>query len=250
MKNSKKIIVSIIILFLLLILAYYFLPQQKRVSINDRKKVLNNEKKIDQQKNQIESTIKIDSTTIIQKNSIPQKEKVIMQDVIIAKEKTELIIKTEEPSVDLTPNMARSIFHDFWVSYFAGAYKDKKINMDEGKKIVCLFNPKNEQEVEVAKSLSILLKNKEIPPVFSLFGNCGSDVVFAFYKKAGCNFPSTETSVDGFNDYLGEFKTPAIFYLWNGNIIKVFEGDGLNKFNAETMKKVCSEKYVPKKRKS
>jgi hypothetical protein len=161
---------------------------------------------------------------------------------------TSQTILREEGSPDITPNLARSIFHEYWVSYFADAFKNKKINIDEGKKIVCLFNPINNFDVEVAKSLKQLLKNSEIPPVYTVFGNGNSDTIFAFYKKAGCNFPTTETDLKGFNNYLGDYKCPVVFYLWNGNIIKVYDGEDLNKFNPEELKKVCNDKYVPKKR--
>ena len=245
MKKSNLIYLSIIIL-LVLIICFCNLTSPK---INNKQKLKHSFSYENKKKIQKENSLKINSNSDIQKKRTkinPKIKQIKKVDLIINEEKDS--VKVAKIEIELKPNMAKSIFHDFWIAYFEAAYKNKKINMDEGKKIICLFNPKNEQEVLVANSIGSLLKNKEIPPVFSLFGNCGSDAVFAFYKKAGCNFPTSETDLNGFNQILGTYKTPAIFYLWNGNLIKVFEGEGVNKFNSEDLKKTCNEKYIPKRK--
>lgn len=250
MKITKKNIVGIITLIIIVVLLIYFLLPKNQNVIN--KKIVKKEQKekriveIDVQPTKEDDKKTLDTTKqIIENKTTTKEEKIKSHDSknIIVKEN--IIAETK---TDLIPNMARSIFHDYWVSYFPGVYKDRKVNIDEGKKIVCLFDTKNNFNIEVATSISNLLKNKEIPQVFTMFGGCGSDAVFAFYKKAGCNFPSSETDLKGFNEYLGTYKCPVVFYLWNGNIIKVYEGEGINKFNAEDLKKECNAKYVPKKR--
>lgn len=249
MKNSKKYVIVIIILIIAFLIYFFYLPNNKNTV---KKKILKKEQKVKtiEKKDVHPDKEVINSVKDTPKQVIVNRTKSDNKEIIVDNSKN-IIVKEnniEEIKTDIIPNMARSIFHDYWVSYFAGVYKDKKINIDEGKKIVCLFDTKNNYNIEVATSVSNLLKNKEIPSVFTIFGGCGSDAVFAFYKKAGCNFPSTETDLKGFNEYLGTYKCPAVFYLWNGNIIKVYEGEGINKFNAEDLKKVCNAKYVPKKR--
>jgi hypothetical protein len=246
-KSEKKILLLIIFLINTFLIIFLVLTKKQNNYKKSNEKEVHKEKRLKKDIYQTDTLIHFNEDTskqLIKNITKPDKKEIIRSKNIILDTNNFEEIKTE-----LKPSKARSIFHDYWVSYFPGAYKNKEINIDDGKKIVCLFNPKNSQEVEVAKSLSILLKNNEIPPVFSLFGNCGSDEVFEFYKKARCNFPTTETSKEGFENYLGIYKTPAVFYLWNGNIIKVYEGNGINKFNEDDLKKECNAKYVPKETK-
>jgi uncharacterized membrane protein YphA (DoxX/SURF4 family) len=118
-------------------------------------------------------------------------------------------------------------------------FGNKKVNLDDGRKIVCLFAPGCDHCVEAAKEIGLLSKTMDLPEVYILFMNEEVDKIPGFFKEANCNYPYRVIEIPLFWDLLGmNANTPGVFYLWNGNIIKSFEGAESNKFNPEELKKV------------
>lgn len=119
-------------------------------------------------------------------------------------------------------------------------FSGKKVNLDEGKKIVCLFVPGCDHCREAAKEMVKLSKKHKLPPVFVLFMNEEVYKIPEFFTEVKSSFPYfVIDDIPTFFKLLGnKATTPGINYLWNGNIIKAYEGLEANKFNAEEMVKI------------
>ncbi len=135
--------------------------------------------------------------------------------------------------VETGPQKTKSRFSRFTT------FGNKKVNLDEGRKIVCLFAPGCDHCMEAAKEISQLSKTMDLPEVYILFMNEEVDKIPTFFKEANHSYPYRVIDIPLFWDLLGlNSNTPGIFYLWNGNIIKSFEGAESNKFSTEELKKV------------
>ncbi len=130
----------------------------------------------------------------------------------------------------------------FTTSKFA-VYTDfngKKINLDEGKKIVCLFVPGCDHCREAAKEIVKISRLHKLPPIYILFMNEEVYKIPEFYAETKINYPyHVIDDIPTFFKLLGNnATTPGIAYLWNGNIIKSYEGLDNNKFNAGEILKI------------
>ena len=116
-------------------------------------------------------------------------------------------------------------------------FNGKKVSLDEGKKIVCLFVPGCDHCRDAAKEIVALSKKHNLPPVYILFLNEETFKIPEFFNEINATFPHyVINDISTFFKLLGKnANTPGIHYLWNGNIIKYYEGIGDNKFNAEDM---------------
>lgn len=134
----------------------------------------------------------------------------------------------------------------FKKSKFA-VYKDfggKQVNLDEGKKIVCLFVPGCDHCRDAAKEISSMAKNPDFPKVYILFMNEEADKIPEFFKETKSKFPYRVVEIPEFWGLLGnDGNTPGVAYLWNGNIMKFYEGLQQNKFVASGLKKSIEKKY-------
>jgi hypothetical protein len=150
----------------------------------------------------------------------------------IAKDTAGSALKKDSlPKADPGPASMVSKFSEF--ADFGG----KKVNLDEGKKIVCMFVPGCDHCRDAAKALVALRKKQKIPPVYIIFMDEELFKLDEFYKETGCNFPHTVLSdIPKFFKLLGNnASTPGVFYLWNGNVMKSFEGVGANQFKVEEL---------------
>jgi hypothetical protein len=128
------------------------------------------------------------------------------------------------------PSPAHSRFSKFNV------FETKKVNLDKGKKIVCMFAAGCDHCRETAKTICGMAQNKGFPDVYILFMDEETFLIDEFFKVAGCRFPHQVVDIPQFWNLLGTGKTtPGVFYLWNGNIIKSFDGIDNNKFKAEEL---------------
>jgi hypothetical protein len=116
-------------------------------------------------------------------------------------------------------------------------FNGKKVSLDEGKKIVCLFVPGCDHCRDAAKEIVALSKTKKLPPVYILFMDEETFKIPEFFKEVKGVFPYyIINDIPAFFKLLGNnATTPGITYLWNGNIIKSYEGIGDHKFNAAEM---------------
>lgn len=156
---------------------------------------------------------------------------------VVRKDTAKVIEVSAEPA---GPTPAQSKFAEF--TDFGG----KKVNLDEGRKIVCLFVPGCDHCRHAAKEIVELRKKNKLPPVYVLFMDEELFKLPEFFRETGSNFPYTVvTDIPKFFKLLGNnANTPGIFYMWNGNIIKSYEGTGANEFKpAEMMEIIKSNKF-------
>jgi thiol-disulfide isomerase/thioredoxin len=125
-------------------------------------------------------------------------------------------------------------------------FSGKKIALDEGKKIVCLFVPGCDHCRDAAKEIVALSKKHKLPPVYVIFMNEEVYKIPEFFQEIKTTYPYyILNDIPAFFKLLGNrATTPGINYLWNGNIIKAYEGLETNKFNPnEMMQMIESNKY-------
>ena len=156
-------------------------------------------------------------------------------------QKKENIRETTIPKVnkEKVPQKVNSKFSSY--SVFGG----QKVDLNEGKKIICLFAASCDHCLETAKEICSLSSNNNFPRVYILFMDEESFKIPDFFDKSGCNFPYQIINIMDFWDLLGKGgNTPGVFYLWNGNIIKSFVGiEDNNKFNPIVLKKTIDLKW-------
>ena len=118
--------------------------------------------------------------------------------------------------------------------------------MDEGKKIVCLFVPGCDHCRDAAKELIKEMKTHSLPPVYVLFMNEETFKIPEFFKEVNKSFPYTVLdNIPEFFKLLGNgATTPGVNYLWNGNIIRSYEGLEAHKFNAADMIKAIESNIL------
>ena len=124
------------------------------------------------------------------------------------------------------PAKVKSRFSD--VNVFSG----KKVNLDEGKRIVCFFAAGCDHCQHTARDLNKMAKtNKGFPPVTIYFMDEETHLIPEFFKIAGREYPYKVLDIPTFWTMIGnDGSTPGLFYLWNGNIMKYWVGIDDKKF--------------------
>jgi thiol-disulfide isomerase/thioredoxin len=147
------------------------------------------------------------------------------------------IVETQEAQ----PPMKKSRFSEF------KTIGGKKVNLDEGKKIVCFFAPGCDHCRETAKELKALAAKLKLPDTYIIFMDEEAFLIPEFLKETSFNRPYQVIDIPKFWTVLGSnASTPGVFYLWNGNIIKSFEGIEGNKFDAAALKTAIEQPYTGK----
>ena len=105
--------------------------------------------------------------------------------------------------------------------------------IDAGRKTLCFFVPGCDHCRLAAKELTELKqKNANFPEILIIFMNEEADLIPAFFKEAGADYPYKIIEIIPFWNALGTGKdTPGVKYLWNGNTYKYYNGITDNKFN-------------------
>lgn len=152
--------------------------------------------------------------------------------VITAVEVKDTVLKADQDTVrkETGPAPAKSKFANYNV------FDGKKVNIDNGKKILCLFVPGCDHCQHAAKDLAEMSKQPGFPPVFIYFMDEEPEKIPEFHNYAGKRFPSKIVDIPTFWKLLGNGSTPGIVYMWNGNIITEFEGTGDNAFSKDKLK--------------
>jgi thiol-disulfide isomerase/thioredoxin len=123
----------------------------------------------------------------------------------------------------------------------------KKVNLDEGKKLVCFFAPGCDHCRETAKELKALAAKMKLPDTYIIFMDEESFLIPEFLKETGFNKPYQVIDIPKFWTVLGSnASTPGLFYLWNGNMMKSFEGIEGNKFDAAALRTALEQPYTGK----
>ena len=110
--------------------------------------------------------------------------------------------------------------------------------IDSGRKTLCFFVPGCDHCRTAAKELTEMKKtNKNFPEVLIIFMNEEADLIPAFFKEAGAEYPYKIVEIIPFWKLLGTGKdTPGVKYLWNGNEYKYYYGITENQFNPKIIK--------------
>ncbi|AXG74307.1 protein tlpB [Flavobacterium arcticum] len=125
------------------------------------------------------------------------------------------------------------------------AYAQYFPNIDKGKKIVALFAPGCEHCRDTAKELTELKsKDPNFPEIRIIFMDEEADLIPEFFEFAGAEYPYQIVDILGFWKILDDTKdTPGVVYLWNGNIIKDWDGINERHFVAEELIELLDKPY-------
>lgn len=141
--------------------------------------------------------------------------------------------KAEEKPVTDEPKAKRS--------GFASQYAD----IDKGRKILCFFAPGCDHCKETAKALTeMAAKDPDFPEMKIVFMDEEAELIPDFFAFAGKKYPFKILDVASFWTVLGGTKdTPGVFYLWNGNIVKEYDGINERAFKKDEFKKIVQKKW-------
>jgi thiol-disulfide isomerase/thioredoxin len=168
------------------------------------------------------------------KTSTPQVEKplAVSSDAKDAKTGKEEVKAAEKPVAD-EPKAKRS--------GFAAQFGD----IDKGRKILCFFAPGCDHCKETAKALTELAaKDDQFPDMKIIFMDEESELIPDFFAFAGRKYQFKILDVASFWTALGGTKdTPGVFYLWNGNIVKEYDGINERAFKKDEFRKILQKPW-------
>ena len=115
---------------------------------------------------------------------------------------------------------------------------------DNGRLILCFFAPGCDHCRAAVRSIDSLSKIVEdFPKVEIVFMDEEVDKIPEFFEYAGSKYHYIVLDISTFYDVLTwERDTPGIFYIWNGNILKEFNGINENAFDPELLLKSLDNK--------
>jgi thiol-disulfide isomerase/thioredoxin len=110
--------------------------------------------------------------------------------------------------------------------------------IDNCKKLLCFFAPGCDHCQAAAKTITQLSKTiPDFPQVHVVFMEEETEKIPEFFKIAGKTFPYQILGIAKFVTTMGTSKdTPGVVLMWNGNIIKFFDGINANQFDAAKLK--------------
>jgi len=113
----------------------------------------------------------------------------------------------------------------------------KKVNVDQGKYLVCMFAAGCDHCQDAAKSITAMSKQAGFPKVFIFFMDEETEKIPTFFATAGKKYPYKVLDVPKFWTLFGnEGSTPGVFLQWNGNPITSFIGTDDKGFTAAKLK--------------
>ena len=131
---------------------------------------------------------------------------------------------------EVQPPMVKSKFAEF--KNIGG----KAVNLDQGKKIVCCFAPGCDHCLATATELAQMAAKGGMPEIYILFMEEEVEKIPDFLATSKIKAKYKVLDIPKFWTLMGPANTPALTYLWNGNIIYESEGTEGNAFNAETLR--------------
>jgi thiol-disulfide isomerase/thioredoxin len=133
---------------------------------------------------------------------------------------------TKKSNVNIGPKKITSIYS----KYVPG--------IDEGKKLLCFFAPGCDHCQAAAKSIAQLSKTyPDFPKVHIIFMDEETEKIPEFFKIAGKSFNHQIMDIPKFYGALGSSKdTPGVVLMWNGNVLKFFDGINANQYDANKLK--------------
>jgi hypothetical protein len=132
---------------------------------------------------------------------------------------------------NVRPKLTISEFHIF--KEFEFNNKKTKINIDEGKTIVCVMNPDCDHCLDITKQLKQMNLAKDIKITFLFCNPDDPDIehqkqqIKAFMDKSGLKAAFKIISIDQFTEHLGKSPfPPRVTFLLNGKIIYNYFAEG------------------------
>lgn len=124
-------------------------------------------------------------------------------------------------------------------------FKKLFADIDKGKKVLCFFAPGCDHCQETAKQLTELKKESaDFPDIRIVFMDEETELIPAFFEKAGAKYPHIILDVGQFWQTLGGNRdTPGVFYLWNGNILKTYDGINEKAFKKAEFKTLVAKPW-------
>jgi thiol-disulfide isomerase/thioredoxin len=118
-------------------------------------------------------------------------------------------------------------------------------DIDKGKKILCFFAPGCDHCQAAAVELTQMKKqNPDFPEIRILFMDEEAELIPEFLSKAGAKYSYQILDVASFWGAIGGTRdTPGVFYFWNGNQIKAYDGINDNKFKAAEFKALVKKEW-------
>lgn len=117
-------------------------------------------------------------------------------------------------------------------------------DIDNDKKILCFFAPGCEHCKETAKELTQMKSQVSgFPDIRIAFIDEETDLIPAFFEFAGAKYTHTVLDIATFWKTSGNRDTPGVFYIWNGNIVKVYDGIEGNAFKAKEFKALIQKPW-------
>jgi hypothetical protein len=143
-------------------------------------------------------------------------------------------ITTTEPVVEKVDEPAQK----------KSGYKSLYPDIDKGKKILCFFAPGCEHCKETAKELTQMKSQVSgFPDIRIAFMDEEAELIPAFFEFAGAKYTYTVLDIATFWKTVGSRDTPGVFYIWNGNIVKVYDGIDANAFKAKEFKALIQKPW-------
>lgn len=116
--------------------------------------------------------------------------------------------------------------------------------IDKGRKVLCFFAPGCDHCKETAKELTKMRNQvKDFPEINIAFMDEEAELIPDFFTHAGRKYTNKLLDIATFWKTVGSRNTPVVFYLWNGNVIKEYDGIDAKAFNKAEFKKIIQTDY-------
>lgn len=143
------------------------------------------------------------------------------------------VVTTPATNPVVKPATVRSRFGQFT------KFGTTEANLDQGKKIVCMFAPGCDHCRHTAKLLGEMMNNPNFPPLYILFMDEETFKIPDFFQETKTNFPYTVLDIPTFWETMGpDASTPGVYLLENGKITKYYQGIESQEFKPDEFKKI------------
>jgi thiol-disulfide isomerase/thioredoxin len=127
-------------------------------------------------------------------------------------------------------------------SGFNSIYPD----IDQGRKILCFFAPGCDHCKETIRELTAMKKaDPNFPEIRIAFMDEEAELIPGFFEQAGQKYTYKILDIATFWTKLGTGRdTPGVFYYWNGNLIKEYNGINEKAFKKDEFKKLVQKTWT------
>lgn len=185
----------------------------------------------EQEPSEVETNIKqIDSNVIIQDSLSSSPEESVSKTDVEPSISNQKQTKDPEPEEVIKPKQEVKLITKFapYQNYSGGVTTD----LDEGEKLICLFNATCGHCQTTAKELCELRGKYNLPETYVLLDGDQFFIDF-FFDEAGCQFPHLRLEPEEFYPLLGEKNYPYLVWSKNGKVIKEWDYSTYSKENFE-----------------